>query len=92
MNMEQAIASLGDTVDGVSDTLRRAGIKGERNGGMTCPIAKYLHSLYPVFLKVCAPCVLVYGPQLGTFEFPNHVQAWIRRFDAGKYPEFVEVW
>jgi hypothetical protein len=89
VNIEQAIASLGDTIDNVFYTLQSAGVKGERGEATSCPIAKYLGAIYPAFMQVCESHVTVAGSRIHTYPFPDHISEWIRRFDAGYYPEFV---
>jgi hypothetical protein len=107
---QQAICSLGETAESVSNNLRLNGIKGNRHSLCGCPISTYLHAKgfqgtrVNIFLDLdglvgCAiwkddPYMwdkyILEGICPNVVYLPAHVSQWIRDFDDGKYPEFIQ--
>jgi len=91
---EQAVASLGDTPESVTEALRAKGIKGYRRLASSCPIAKYLNA--------CGFKIVTVATHAHNYRHPmdeyaeqaislnKGVREWIIGFDDGKYPEFYQ--
>jgi hypothetical protein len=83
-------AELGDTPDAIAATLRDLGVTGARVGG-DCPIYHYLSAKIPAVRWVTDDAVFDARPvdsratRLAVLDEVTH--EFIRRFDAGAYPE-----
>lgn len=90
----QAVASLGDTPESVTEALKAKGIRGYRRMASSCPIAKYLNACGFKIVTV-ATHAQNYKGQMDehadeTVSLPQGVKEWICNFDDGKYPEFYQ--
>lgn len=92
MKIDKAIKTLDlDTPKEVAHFLRDAGITGERDESMTCPVALYLHretGLDPIYVYGKTVHLSRYHGSLGLsqkFRLPKAVRKFIKRFDSGKY-------
>jgi hypothetical protein len=90
------LASLGDAPDQVALNLKEGGFVGERDSAYCCPVARFLRA------RAAADGVMVddeliqveyLGIPVPTFSTqpPTAVRQFIQQFDAGDWPELVEV-
>jgi hypothetical protein len=89
-SLEQALAALPDTPDGIAALLREQGIRGVRTDPCACPLAVYLTGLNIEAPSVTESVVSINGAEEWMFT-PDHIEAFVRRFDGGAWPELVEV-
>mgnify|MGYP000355419124 FL=1 len=90
------VSGLGSTPGAVAATLKAAGVKGEREGLRTCPVARYLWQslgLPSQCVEVDAADVRLYE-RVGKLEvlaeqadLPAAVATFVFDFDHGDYPE-----
>lgn len=95
LTLDQALAELPDTADGIADRMRALGIKGFCGDAYNCPVANWLlrpgsgfagASVGDVRIEVCdADSGFEDEPT------PPAVAEFVRRFDAGVYLDLVEV-
>ena len=97
-DLKEALAQLGTTSDEVAWSLRRLGIRGNKNSGATCPIANYLRPLFSWFHSIDAVQIYqTYSPTfgedpeedyVGVCSCPAPIDEFINRFDEdGDYPD-----
>jgi hypothetical protein len=91
--LEQALAQLPGTADGIAEQLHAGGIKGVRADDGCCPLAVYLTGLGFDTPSVDVGTISAWidgdEPQYESEWTPSHVEDFIRRFDAGAWPELV---
>lgn len=91
MNVEQAIAALGDDVNSVVKTLQEKGIRGKRGSSCDCPIARYLQACGLEEASVCATRAFDVGMgEDGVYLLPPHVQQFIGMFDQQRFPQLED--
>jgi hypothetical protein len=91
MTEQQALDLLngmGQTADEVAAFLKEKGITGRVALALHCPVAAYLSSQGG---DIGGAVYTQYASQNVLVKVPEPVFAFIRAFDAGKYPELVEV-
>lgn len=96
--LKQALEALGSTSAEIGASLETHGIKGERHYCMFCPVANYLHLVFPdaeeveVHNECChatktvVDYVQVDHPRI-TAETPLAVANFVEDFDNGYYPQ-----
>jgi hypothetical protein len=86
LSLEQALAELPDTAGGIAAYLIEQECRGRREDGARCPIANYLRGTgefnYPF-----VDHAVVYSDERYSVPTPQHVSAFVDRFDAGEWPE-----
>lgn len=88
MSIKESLDKLGNTTEGVVQTLISKGIKGVKNSGVSCPVARYLQAEgYPA-AEVAD--VSAWGDGTGYVDLPYSVMAFVRAFDHGEYPDLAE--
>ncbi len=85
------LSALGHTPEIIALNLRGQGIKGSRNDGYTCPIAKAIGANVLVDYGYHT-CDLIAVPKNyqgveGVVRVPNPVVKFIHRFDNGEFPD-----
>jgi hypothetical protein len=96
------LADLGDSADGVAESLRAAGVNGVRQNNRSCAVALYVHALMgsdprirSVAVGHCALQISVSAPPefrpAGRLlvQLPKPVRQFVAAFDAGQYPMIV---
>ena len=95
MTFLEAIKSLGETPEEVTQALREKGIKGYRCMAGSCPVANYLKACgFSSVTVSCYASMYVNSDKENADErhyLPAGVRQWITNFDDGKYPEFYLV-
>lgn len=90
------LTSMGSTPDEVSDTIRRAGIRGHQYSSATCPVARYLSRELakrwdaPVVAYTWDRTTVCSDHGILNIPTPLPVLAFDRAFDDCKYPELIE--
>lgn len=74
------------TPDQIAAHLEKAGIKGLRNEGSSCPVYHYLRLNNVPCLRVTRSYFLVPSDDWRG-DLPRNVAGFVRGFDAGHYPE-----
>lgn len=92
LSLAEALAALPDTADAIAAHLAAAGVKGVPENGECCPVANYLTGLD--FDRVSVTLSRIQSrdypdSRLADIRTPPPVQAFVRRFDAGEWPELV---
>jgi hypothetical protein len=96
------LADLGDSADGVAESLRTAGVNGVRQNNRSCAVALYVQALMgsdprirSVAVGHCALQISVAAPPefrpAGRLlvQLPKPVRQFVAAFDAGRYPMVV---
>lgn len=96
MTFLEAVKSLGETPEEVTQALREKGIKGYRQIASSCPIARYLNACGFPSVTVCTSAKRYRdGSKESDAEESVYLSAgvrqWVSDFDFGKYPEFYLV-
>lgn len=92
LTLEQALAELPDTADGIADKMRALGIKGTQEHGDSCPLANWLKSRGFAIPWFGSLWVTVWdGIEHRECDTPDGASEFVRRFDAGVYLDLVEV-
>lgn len=86
----QAVKSLGETPESVTEALRSKGIKGYRRQCSRCPVANYLKAcgFTDVTVSAYANRYSKSDDSDEAIKLPQGVQNWIAQFDAGQHQEF----
>lgn len=90
LSLEQAIAELPDTADGIAEFLIEQECRGNREDGTCCPVARYLQGtgLFPDafvdFNWIFSDGADYEGEGI---EPPPHIAEFVERFDRGEWPE-----
>jgi hypothetical protein len=82
----QLLAGLGDTPDEIAAMLLGAGYKGVQKDVFDCPCGTCLRDHFDVDVWVYEDTVKDFFNEAG---HRPHVAAFVRAFDAGRYPELV---
>jgi len=92
LSLEQALAELPGTAEGIATFLRERGIRGVPENPDCCPIANYLTGLGFERVDVEEGRIRVgNGPDLQRVTTPRRIARFIYRFDhALEWPELVE--
>jgi hypothetical protein len=93
LSLEQALAALPDTPDGIAAHLAERGIRGRRFSAQRCPIAAYVRAETGGFNVTAGRTRISATSRLGVAQAgtPLPVRHFMRRFDQGYYPELAEV-
>lgn len=87
--ISEAIKTLGDTEEKISQTLREKGIKGTRGELDSCPVAIYLTEKLGKKIRVGAYSAWAEdNPNESNVDLPEWVSEWVKYFDREEYPEF----
>lgn len=86
LSLEQALAELPDTADGIAAYLIEQECHGKRKAGLRCPIANFLRGTGE-FDDPFVDRAVVYSDERYSVPTPQHVSAFVDRFDAGEWPE-----
>lgn len=90
----QAVKSLGETPESVTEALRAKGIKGYRCRASCCPVANYLKACGFPEVSIGSRALRFSGPTASDSDeqvsLPSGVRDWISQFDDGGYPEFYQ--
>lgn len=92
LTLEQALAELPDTADGIAAYFAEQGITGQRNHNYCCPVANYVKRTTAVEDPAVEPGLVEgfggEGEEL-VCETPAAVKEFVERFDKGAWPELV---
>jgi len=84
--IQQKLADLPTTSDGIAIKLAELGIQGRRGSSWKCPIAQYLGD----GVAVRPDKIVLDSDKWICLPVPEPVSEFIGKFDAGEYPELVE--
>lgn len=93
LSLDQALAELPDTADGIAAYLIEQECRGRRRNARCCPVANYLTGTGEFFDADVDPALidaLIEGDQEARVETPAHIAEFIKRFDDGEWPELVD--
>ncbi len=93
LSLDQALAELGDTADGIAETFTARGIKGVPGFAACRPIANYLTGAGFEDVEVDPSYLYAYLPDHGSqhvTKVPEGVVEFIERFDDGDWPELID--
>jgi hypothetical protein len=83
----ELLAGLGDTPEEIAEMLRGAGYKGELRNVWKCPCGSCLREHFGCTVGVDGTGTFVDGSDCVTAR--PQVRAFVRRFDAGDFPDLV---
>jgi hypothetical protein len=90
LSLEQALAELPDTADGIAAYLTEQDCRGKREDGDYCPIATYLRGIGFLAPHVDPDVAFVGGAE--TVHLPDGARQFVYRFDEGEWPQLdIEV-
>ncbi len=91
--LERLLLDLGSTADEVAETLRIAGIRGQRSRHYNCPVAKYLRVQTGTLYAVSSEAVLQleYQKNAEVPMLPPAVRDFVCQFDAGAFDDLALV-
>jgi hypothetical protein len=92
ITLRDLVHNLGDTPDTIAAALRAGGHVGNRNHATSCPVAQYLAGRFPCS-RVGYGVIQVFipGKQVPIeITMPMAISLFVRRFDAGEYPDLVD--
>lgn len=90
LTLEQALAQLPDSADGIAAYLIEQKCRGVRADSCYCPIAKYLDGAGFGSASVADVAVEAYiGDIWYGADNPPHITEFVRRFDKGEWPELA---
>jgi hypothetical protein len=90
LTLDQALAELPDTADGIADRMRALDIKGRRQDDFCCPIANWLIGKGFEDPMVGEEWCEALDDDPTQTDTPPAVAEFVRRFDAGVYLDLVE--
>jgi hypothetical protein len=90
MTLEQALAELPDTADGIAAYFIAQDCRGRRKDSLRCPIAKYLDGTGEFHRPEVTESAISY--EVGEHDqhmvlTPDHMTEFITRFDKGEWPD-----
>lgn len=77
------LSHLGSTAELVAASLQDREIRGRRGSPRECPLSKFVSTVLPAHIRAAAPVNHV-------VTVPRACKEFIRRFDAGEWPELAE--
>lgn len=90
LSLEEALAQLPDTADGIAAYLIERGLRGERDDGCKCPVANYLRAAGLPDPLVDPDDAYISGvDEAERVKLPVHVREFVNRFDDGAWPELA---
>jgi hypothetical protein len=91
LSLEQALAALPETPDGIAAYLRERGIQGQPGSACSCALAVYLisHGMSDPMVCTTGISALVGGTRQRKSAPRTAIAQFIRWFDAGDYPALV---
>jgi hypothetical protein len=93
LTVDQALGELPDTALGIATYLIEQECRGVRHRTDRCPIANYLRGTGEFDDLDVDPASITVWTGEQTFEevlTPEHIAAFIRRFDGGEWPDLIE--
>lgn len=96
LSLEQALAELPDTADGIAAYLTEQDCRGKRENGNCCPLANYLarnSQFRDPFVDTSYVRARLDGDRWGHMvDTPEHIREFVLGFDRGKWPDLdIEV-
>lgn len=92
LSLEQALAELPDTADGIAAYFIEQECRGIRDDGCHCPVANYLRGTgeFPSPLVDPSYAYSDYSADdVESVRLPEHVAEFVERFDGGEWPELA---
>lgn len=87
LSLEQALAELPDTADGIAAYLTEQECRGKREDGDYCPIANYLRGIGFRDPHVGLALAFEGVHEAETVHLPDGARRFVARFDEGEWPE-----
>lgn len=92
LSLEQALAELPDTADGIAAYLTEQDCRGKRDDGTCCPLANYLRGIGFLAPHVDPDVAFEGVHDAATVRLPTGARRFVARFDEGEWPQLdIEV-